>query len=177
MQFFKKKNLTKKPLANNRIRAQQVRLIDETGGQMGVVSLSEALEMAQKRNLDLIQVTEKVEPPVCKLGDYGKYLYTKEKKEQVLQKQRGGELKGIRLSFNISLHDMETRANLAKKFLDKGDRVKIELPLRGREKALGGFANEKINKFLEILKNFIPFKIEKEVKREARGLIMIISKQ
>jgi len=169
--------LFKKPLANNRIRAQQVRLVDETGKQMGVISLSEALEMAQKRNLDLIQVTEKVEPPVCKLGDYGKYLYLKEKKEQNPQKQKSGELKEIRLTFNISLHDMETRANLAKKFLDKGDKVKITLLLKGREKALGNFANEKINKFLELLKVLVPFKIEKELKREPKGFTMIIIKQ
>ena len=75
------KNLFKKPLANNQIRAREVRLIDETGKQMGVVPLEEALNLAKERNLDLIQVTEKVEPPVCKLGDYGKYLYQEEKKE------------------------------------------------------------------------------------------------
>lgn len=171
------KILLKKPLVNNRIRAQQVRLIDETGKQLGILTLTEALKMAQERSLDVIQVTEKVEPPVCKLGSYGKYLYLKEKKGQSPQKHKGGELKGIRLSFNISLHDMETRVSLAKNFLDKGDRVRIELPLRGREKALESFAKEKMNKFLELLQNLIPVKIEKELKREPRGLTIIVVKE
>lgn len=174
--MFKKRHTTynKKPLVNNQIRAQQVRLIDEAKKQLGIISLLKALEIAKERNLDLIQVTEKVEPPVCKLGDYGKYLYQEEKKEKTTHKHKSGELKGIRLTFNISLHDLETRANLAGKFLNKGNRIRIELPLRGREKALGNFAKEKMNKFLEVLKNIIPIKIERELKREPRGLTMII---
>jgi translation initiation factor IF-3 len=132
--------------------------------------------MARERNLDLIQVTEKVEPPVCKIEDYGKYLYREEKKNRSMKKQKGGELKGIRLTYNISLHDLETRAHQAEKFLNKGDTIRVELTLRGRERALQDFAKEKMNKFLEILNNIIPIKIEKGLKREARGLIMIISK-
>ena len=163
-------------MLNNQIRAKEIRLIDETGKQIGVVGLPEALQMARDRNLDLIQVTEKVEPPVCKIEDYGKYIYREEKKNRSIKKQKGGELKGIRLTYNISLHDLETRAHQAEKFLNKGDMVRVELTLRGREKALQDFAKEKMNKFLEILNNIIPIKIEKGLKREARGLIMIISK-
>ena len=166
----------KKPLVNNQIRAQQVRLIDVTGKQLGIMPLLGALEMSKERGLDLIQVTEKVEPPVCKLGDYGKYLYSEEKKGRGSQNKKGGELKSVRLTFNISLHDMETRASLAEKFLKKGNRVRIELPLRGREKALGDFAKEKMNKFLEALAKSIPIRIEKELKREPRGFTIIISK-
>ena len=174
--FATLKCLIKKPLANNRIRALQVRVIDENGKQLGVVPLQEALQLARERNLDLIQVTEKVEPAVCKLGDYGKYLYQEEKKEKQVKKPRGGELKGIRLTFNISQHDLETKANQTAKFLQKGNRVRIELPLRGRERALGDFAKEKVNKFLEILQNLVPFKAEGELKREPRGLTVIITK-
>lgn len=93
-----------------------MRLIDEAGKQLGVLSLDEALKMAQEKNLDLIQVTEKVEPPVCKIMDYGKFLYIEEKKEKEISKQKGGEIKGLRLSFNISAHDMEVRAKAAEKF-------------------------------------------------------------
>ncbi len=153
-----------------------MRLIDETGKQLGVVPFEEAARLAIERKLDLIQVTEKVEPPVCKLGDYGKYLYQEEKKNKGLKKQKGGELKGIRLTFNISLHDLETRVHQAEKFLNKGDKVRVELPLRGREKALQEFAKEKINKFIEILQNIIPIKIERELKKEFGRLIIIISK-
>lgn len=108
--------------------------------------------------------------------DYGKYLYQLEKKEKEVKKKPGGETKGIRLSFNISQHDLETRAAQCEKFLKKGDKVRLELRLRGREKALEGFAREKVRKFLETLNNLIPYKIEKELKKEPRGLTMIISK-
>ena len=163
-------------MANNRIRAREVRLIDETEKQVGVISLEEALRIAEERNLDLIQVTERVEPPVCKLGDYGKYLYQEEKRERLTHKQKTGEIKGIRLGFNISSHDLETKVNLAEKFLKKGDRVRIELRLVGREKALPGFAREKMEKFIEILKSKLLIKTERELKREPRGFTMIISK-
>ena len=117
--------MIKKPLVNNQIRASQVRVIDEAGKQLGIMPLENALKLARERNLDLIQVTEKVEPPVCKLGDYGKYLYREEKKEKAAQKHQGSELKGIRLTFNISQHDLETRAHQAGKFLNKGDKIRI----------------------------------------------------
>jgi len=109
--------------------------------------------------------------------DYGKYLYRLEKKEKETKKKPGGEIKGIRLSFNISQHDLETRAAQCEKFFKKGNKVRIELRLRGREKALESFAREKINKFLEILKSRTPYKIERELKKESRGLTMIIAKQ
>ena len=171
-----KNSILKRLLVNNQIRAPQIRVIDETGKQLGILNLEVALQMARERSLDLIQVTERVEPPVCKIMDYGKYLYSLEKKERTAKKQRGGELKGIRLSFNISSHDLETRANLAEKFLKRGDRIRIELPLRGRQKALQDFAKGKINQFFEILEKKVPIKIEKELKRESRGLTMIIAK-
>jgi len=138
--------------------------------------LFQALQIAKERKLDLIQVTEKVMPPVCKLGDFGKYLYQQQKKERSTKHQKGGRIKGIRLSFGISEHDLEVRAKIAEKFLKEGDKVRIEMQLRGREKAHQDFAKEKIKKFLEILDKLIPIKIERDLKREMRGLTMIISK-
>ena len=169
--------MSKRIFINNQIRANEVRLIDETGKQLGVVSLHEALDLARGKSLDLIQVTEKVDPPVCKLGDYGKYLYQEEKKERHMHKNKGGELKAIRLTYNISEHDMETRSKLAEKFLKKGDKVRIDLPLRGREKAMGNFAREKLIKFIEILNKSFEVKTEKEIRREPRGFTTIISKK
>ena len=165
----------RKPLVNNRIRAPKVRLVDETGKQIGIISLTEALRISRERNLDLIQVTEKLEIPVCKLGDYGKYLYQLQKKERK-QFKKVGELKTVRLSFNISLHDIETKVNQAKKFLEKGDKVRIELRLRGREKGFSNLGKEKINQFLKILERQVQIKIEKELKKEPRGLTIIMSK-
>lgn len=168
--------LLKRPLINNQIRAEKVRVIDENGNNLGLLDLREALPMAWKRNLDLIQVTEKTDPPVCRIMDYGKYLYSLQKKERAARVKKGGELKGIRLSFNISTHDLETRARQAEKFLKRGDKVRVEMVLRGREKGLQNFAQEKINQFLEILGKLIPIKIEGELKKGTRGFIMIISK-
>ena len=144
------------------------------------MALTDALRISRERNLDLIQVTEKVEPPVCKMMDYGKYLYLEQKKQkQEIKKQRSssGQLKQVRLSFRISLHDLEVRAAQAEKFLKRGDKVMIGMVLRGREKALGNFAKEKINKFIEILKESVPLKIERELKREPRGFTMIVARE
>ena len=154
-----------------------MRLIDETGEQLGVLTLEKALQIAKERGFDLIQVTEKLDPPVCKIMDYGKYLYHLKKKEKSAKHHVGGELKGIRLTFGISEHDLETRVKQAEKFLKKGNRIRIEMKLRGREKALQGFAREKIKKFLETLGESTPIKTEKELKRQPRGLTMIISRK
>jgi translation initiation factor IF-3 len=148
-------------------------LIDENDRQVGVVPLKEALEIAWSKHLDLVQVTDKVVPPVVRIVNYGKYLYTLQKKEKNV---RTSEVKGIRLTYNISPHDMETRATQAEKFLRKGDKVKIELRLRGREKAFGALSKEKVGQFLEILGKLTSYKIDKELKREMGGFNMIISK-
>lgn len=166
--------MAKRILINNQIRAEKVRLIGEDGKYLGVFELKEALKQANQKELDLIEIAEKAEPPVCKIGDYKKYLYQEEKKKQKVKKTGG--LKNLRLSFNISKHDLETRLKTVEKFLKKGYKVRVEMRLRGREKALSDFAGEKINKFLEILKESTPFKIERELKRESQGLTIIISK-
>lgn len=166
--------MLKKPPINNQIRATQVRLIDENDRQVGIVPLKDALEMAWNKHLDLVQVTDKANPPVAKITDYGKYLYNLQKKEKSV---RTSEVKGIRLTYNISPHDMKTRAATASKFLEKGDRVKIDLRLRGREKAFGDLSKEKVGQFLKILEESTPYKIEKELKRGGGGYNMIISKK
>ncbi len=143
---------------------------------MGIVPLLEALSLAQERGFDLIQVTERLDPPVCKLGDYGKYLYQQGKKAKEGKKQEGGQLKEIRLTFTISSHDLETRVRQAEKFLQKGNRVRITLRLRGRQNALEGYAREKIEKFIEALGAQVPIKKERELKREPRGLSIIVAK-
>ena len=165
-----------KILINNFIRSKEVRVISETGEQLGVMNIFTAIDLAKSKGLDLIQVTEKVEPPVCRIANYGKYLYSQSKKEKKMKKPVGGELKEIRLTFKISPHDMEIRANQAKKFLEGGDKIKINMSLRGREKAMGGFATEKVKLFLEKLNLLIPIKTERELKREPRGFTMIVSK-
>ena len=168
-------------MVNHRIRAREVRVVSEKGEQIGVMNLQKALALARERDLDLVQLTKKLVPPVCKITDYGKYLYNLKKKQRKSKTAAGktaGEIKGIRLSFAISEHDLETRVKQAEKFLNKGYKVRIEMKLRGRQKAyaLTDFAKAKIQKFLQSLKQRVPFKIERELRKQARGLTMIISK-
>lgn len=175
--YKKKQPPTKKTFINERIRAREVRLIDETGQQLGLLALEKAIVKAKEKGLDLIQVTEKVDPPVCRIMDYGKYIYNLKKKEKSAKHHKGGELKRIRLTFGISDHDAETRAKQAEKFLKIGDKVMIEMRLKGRERAHGDFARDKIMKFIETLNKTIPVKTEREIKRQPRGFTMIITKK
>lgn len=163
--------MKKNPLVNRQIRVKEVRVIDEAGKQLGIMDLEKAVQIAQEHNLDLIQVTEKVEPPVCKIMNYGRYLY-RQKKQEKTTRQRSEEIKEIRLRPSISSHDLETKTRQAEKFLKRGNKIKIEMILRGREKALGNFAKEKIDKFLKTLDH----KVEGELKRGPRGFTIIISK-
>jgi len=165
-----------KVLINNYIRAKEVRVISETGEQLGIMGIFEAIDLAKSKGLDLIQVTEKVEPPVCRIANYGKFLYSLQKKEKKIKQPKGGELKEIRLTFNISPHDMETRAKQSEKFLKNGNKVKVSMVLRGREKAMGDFAKNKVQSFLEKINSLVPIKVERELKREPKGFTMIVSK-
>ena len=144
---------------------------------MGVVPLNEALKKAQAAGLDLIQVTEKVDPPVTRIADHGKYLYQQGKKDREAKKHTGGDIKEIRLTFNISDHDLTTRVSQAEKFLKRGDNIRINLRLRGRQKALLNHAREKILKFTEQLNASIPIRTERDMKLEPRGLTMVITKK
>jgi len=134
--------------------------------------------MAKEKNLDLIQVTEKADPPVCKLENYGKFIYSLQKKEKKGKEgKKVGELRVVRIGFNISPHDLETKAKQAERFLKEGCPLRLEMILRGREKALADFGKEKIEKLIETLNQRIPLKIEREIKKEPRGFTVIIKKQ
>ena len=132
--------------------------------------------MSLDQNLDLIQITEKVDPPICKIGDYGKYLYQLKKKEKKRTQHKRSEVKGVRLKFNTSSHDIETKAKQAYKFLEQGNKVKLELRLRGREKALRAHIEEQINKFLTFLKELTTIEIDQPSKRQHTGVSLIIKK-
>jgi len=167
-----------KPLYNNQIRSSEIRLVAEDGQQMGVFTLSQALDTAKEKGVDLILVTDKTNPPICKLGDYGKYLYSLQKKEKKnIAGSHHSETKNLQLSFNISDNDIGTRVNAAEKFLNKGDKVSVELRLRGRENQLSEIGYQKMNKFIEMLKGRVEIKMDQEIKKEVKKLTMIISKK
>ncbi len=150
-------------------------MISEDGQQIGITPTEKAIKMAKEQELDLVQVTEKVSPPVCKITDYGKYLYQLKKKEKKPNK-KGGETKGIRIKFKTGEHDLLTKAKQSAKFLEQGNRIKIDLILRGREKALREQAQIQVNKFLEILKELTPIEIDQPSKKNPRGISLIIKK-
>ena len=137
------------------------------------MAIAEALVLARQKNLDLLEVAGKVMPPVCRISDFGKFLYQKEKQARG-HKPKRVEVKEIRLSFNIAKHDLEMKALQAQKFLDKGDRAKIQIVLRGREKAFAGLAKEKLQDFLKALT--IPINLDQPIIKEPRGFYMLISK-
>jgi len=144
---------------NNQIKANEVRVIDESGKQVGILPIAEALNLAKSKNLDLIEISPTAQPPVCKIQDFGKFLYKKEK-EQRIQKARSkvSKIKSIRLSFGISDNDIQIRAEQAKEFLEAGHKVRADIILKGREKLHKDLAIEKIKKFI----SFLPFELIKE---------------
>jgi translation initiation factor IF-3 len=143
---------------------------------LGVVETPKALQMAREKGLDLIEIAPNVRPPVCRIMDFGKYQYQKSRQERAQKsKQKRIEVKGVRISLRTGQHDLETKAKQAEKFLNQGHKIRIEIILRGREKGLFDLAKEKINKFIELIP--LETRIEQELKKQPRGLSMVIGKE
>ena len=123
-------------MINEQIRDREIRLIGEDGEQLGIMSAREAMKIAQEAELDLVKIAPAAKPPVCKIIDYGKYKYEQARKEkEAKKKQKTVEVKEVRLSPNIDTNDLNTKINNAKKFISKGNKVKVTLRFRGREMA------------------------------------------
>jgi len=163
---------------NERIRDAELRVItDESGEHLGVLPTEEALKIAKERKLDLVVIQPKAEPPVAKIIDFGKYKYETEKAARLQKsKSKNVEVKGIRLSVRIGQHDINVRKEQAKKFMDKGDKVKVEIILRGRERRHGDVASSVIENFIGELKEELDIKVEQPVTRQGGQLTSIISK-
>ena len=120
-------------MINGRIRDKEVRVISEDGEQLGIMSSKDAMKLAREAELDLVKIAPKAQPPVCKIIDYGKYKYELARKEkEAKKKQKTVEVKEVRLSPNIDTNDLNTKMNNAKKFITKGNKVKVTLRFRGR---------------------------------------------
>ena len=142
----------KRLILNEEIRAERVRLLDERGEQIGIVTLSIALEKAREKGLELALVATHPENPVCKFMDYGKYQYEQKKQQRKQQsKAKKADIKGIRLGLQTGQHDMEVKVNAAKKFLAKGHPLKVQLQLKGRQMMYKDLAVGKIKEFAEML--------------------------
>ena len=163
-------------MINEQIRDKEVRVISEDGEQLGVMSAKDALKMAKEAELDLVKIAPTAKPPVCKIIDYGKYKYEQTRKEkEAKKKQKVTEVKEIRLSPNIDVNDLNTKANQARKFLSKGDKVKVALRFRGREMAHMGLSKQILDDFYSKVEDIAV--IEKPAKLEGRNMIMFLGEK
>ena len=160
-------------LVNERIREKEVRVIGAEGGQLGVMGIKEALQMAEEADMDLVLVSPNAKPPVCRIVDYGKFRYEMERKEkEAKKKQRIVEIKEVRLSPNIEENDLNTKVGMARKFLEKGNRVKVTLRFRGRELAYVNQSKRILDEFAEKLSDIST--VDSPAKFEGRSMIMFL---
>ncbi len=162
------------PRINREIKAKEVRLINYNGENAGVVSLAEALKIAQEVGLDLIEISPQVTPPVCKGLDYGKNKYEMQKKKNEAKKnQKVVSIKELKLRPMIDTHDYEVKVKQAKKFLAQGDKVKFTMRYKGREMSANDLGKEILNKLLEDLDGLC--KVDSAPKMEGKQMFMIVS--
>ncbi|MBQ9119568.1 MAG: translation initiation factor IF-3 [Lachnospiraceae bacterium] len=163
-------------MINEQIRDKEIRLIGENGEQLGIMSARDAMKMAQEAELDLVKIAPTAKPPVCKIVDYGKYKYEQLRREkEAKKKQKVTEVKEIRLSPNIDDNDLNTKANQARKFITKGDKVKVSLRFRGREMAHMSASKQILDDFYEKLSDVAV--VDKPAKMEGRSMIMFLSEK
>ena len=163
-------------MINEQIRDKEVRLVGADGEQLGIMSAREAQKIADEAGLDLVKIAPNAKPPVCKVIDYGKYRYEQARREKdAKKKQKTVELKEIRLSPNIDTNDLNTKMNAAKKFLSKGDKVKITLRFRGREMAHMNQSKHILDDIAEQLTEVAV--VEKAPKVEGRSISMVLAEK
>ena len=161
-------------MINGQIRDKEVRVIGENGDQLGIMSSREAMKLAQEAELDLVMIAPKAQPPVCKIIDYGKYRYELARKEkEAKKKQKTVEVKEVRLSPNIDTNDLNTKVNNAKKFISKGNKVKVTLRFRGREMAHVQQSKHILDDFAGMLEDVAV--VEKPAKMEGRSMSMVLT--
>lgn len=163
-------------MINEQIRDKEIRLIGEDGEQLGVMSAKDALKLAKEAELDLVKIAPTAKPPVCKIIDYGKYRYELARKEkEAKKKQKTIDIKEVRLSPNIEENDLNTKVNAARKFIEKGDKVKVTLRFRGREMAHMNASKHILDEFAEQLADIAV--VEKPAKLEGRSIMMFLTEK
>ena len=163
-------------MINEQIRDREIRLIGQNGEQLGIMSARDAYLKAQEAGLDLVKIAPTAKPPVCKIIDYGKYRYELARKEkEAKKKQKTIEIKEVRLSPNIDKNDLNTKINQARKFLSKGDKVKVTLRFRGRELAHVNSSKVILEEFAEQLSDVAV--VDKQPKFEGRSMIMFLTEK
>ncbi|AGX43713.1 translation initiation factor IF-3 [Clostridium saccharobutylicum] len=167
------KNISKDYSINEEIREKELRVVGKDGEQLGVISSNEARRLAEESDLDLVMISPNAKPPVCKIMDFGKYVYEQSKKEkEAKKKQKIVSIKEVRVSLTIEEHDIDIKAKNARKFLLDGDKVKITVRFRGREMELGHIGQRILDNFAAKLEDVCL--IEKRAKREGRNMTMVL---
>lgn len=163
-------------MINEQIRDKEIRLIGEEGQQLGIMSSRDALRLAEEAGLDLVKIAPTANPPVCRIVDYGKYKYEQLRKEkEARKKQKVVEIKEIRLSPNIDTNDLNTKVSAARKFLEKGNKVKVTLRFRGREMAHMNNSKHILDDFAESLNDIAV--VDKAPKVEGRSMTMFLTEK
>ena len=163
-------------MINEQIRDKEIRLIGENGEQLGIMSARDAMKMAKEAELDLVKIAPAAKPPVCKIIDYGKYRYEQARKEkEAKKKQKTLEIKEVRLSPNIDVNDLNTKVGAARKFIEKGNKVKVTLRFRGREMAHMQSSRHILDDFAEQMKDVAS--VDKPPKIEGRNMTMFLTEK
>lgn len=167
------KNINKNLIMNEKIREKEIRVNDDNG-PLGIMSSKEALDIAEERELDLVMISPNANPPVCKIMDYGKYLYEQTRKEkEARKKQKIVNVKEIRFSPTIEEHDISIKAKKSRGFLMDGDKVKVTVRFRGREADYAHVGNKILKSFLEKMEDICV--VEKPAKLEGRNMAMVLA--
>ncbi|MEO1589894.1 MAG: translation initiation factor IF-3 [Cyanobacteria bacterium J06632_22] len=162
------------PPINENIRFPKIRLIGPEGDQLGIMSPQEALPMAEEQELDLVLISDKADPPVCRIMDYGKYKFEQEKKaREARKKQHNADLKEVKMRYKIDDHDYNVRVNHARRFLKSGDKVKATVMFRGREIQHSDLAQRLLERMAKDLEEM--GEVQQRPKREGRNMIMIMA--
>ena len=163
---------------NQSIQATEIRLLGMENENLGIMSTKDAQKLAAEKEVDLVEINPKAEPPVCKLIEFTQFKYQKEKEARKQKaKSHIAELKGIRLSIRISDNDMDVRKKQAEKFLERGDKVRVEIILRGRERGKADIAREVIQRFVVILSEGRELRYEQEVLQQGGKMTAIVVKK
>ncbi|HEY9601683.1 MAG TPA: translation initiation factor IF-3 [Allocoleopsis sp.] len=162
------------PQINERIRFPKIRVIDTDGAQLGIITPQEAIRMAEEKELDLVLVSDKADPPVCRIMDYGKYKFEQEKKaREARKKQHTADVKEVKMRYKIEDHDYQVRVNQAVRFLKDGDKVKATITFRGREIQHSDLAEELLKRMATDLEEIA--EVQQAPKREGRNMMMLLS--
>jgi len=162
------------PQINDKIRFPKIRAIGNDGEQLGIISPQEALRMAEEKGLDLVLVSDKADPPVCRIMDYGKYKFEQEKKaREARKKQHTADVKEVKMRYKIEDHDYQVRINNAQRFLKSGDKVKATITFRGREIQHSNLALELLKRMADDLQEVA--EVQQAPKREGRNMMMLLS--